>query len=308
MKILIAPLNWGLGHASRCIPIIRQYLASGDEVVLGGDGDSLALLCQHFPQLRVLHLASLHLRYSSRNSQVGAMLCAMPHLVRFTVQDHRMLRRILATERFDLVISDNRFGLFRRDTHCVYITHQLHILLPRFWRWLQPLATLAHACIYNRYDEIWIPDTEQDGLAGRLSHPAVTNSRYIGVLSRLIKSDEVCTDYDVVAVLSGLEPQRTILEQYIVHRYHQSLEQVLIVRGKVLESATCTHSGNIHFVNHLPDTDLVAYLQGAKRIIARSGYSTIMDLQKLGLLSKTEFHATPGQPEQEYLATLFSSR
>ena len=119
MRVLLAPLNWGLGHASRCIPLVSRFLDEGHEVVLAGDGDSLLLLRKHFPSLPYFTLAPLNLRYSGSSSQVGAMLRALPAILRFSVADHRILKHILRDNRFDLVVSDNRFGLFSRNTRCV---------------------------------------------------------------------------------------------------------------------------------------------------------------------------------------------
>ena len=133
MKILIAPLNWGLGHATRSIPIIRHYLAKGDEVVLGGDGESILLLKQAFPDLRVIDLPSLELRYTSDPKQRGFYFRAVGALIRFTIADHYYLRKALAIEHFDLIISDNRFGFFSRQVRSVYITHQIRKRLWQNW-------------------------------------------------------------------------------------------------------------------------------------------------------------------------------
>ncbi len=310
MKILIAPLNWGLGHATRCVPIIRQYLAAGDEVVLGGDGESILLLRQTFPELRVIDLPSLELRYTDNAQQRGFYLRAIPALIRFTIADHYYLRQQLAIEHFDLVISDNRFGLYSRDTRCVYMTHQLYVQLPKRLRWLQPIACALHACIYKRYDEVWVPDfaSSTDNLAGALAHGGSFDHRvkYIGPLSRFIihhpSSIINYSTYATIAILSGLEPQRTIFEQELVNRFRTSNQSLLIVRGKIGDPATSTHIGSVTLVPYLQDEELLYLMQAATTIIVRSGYSTIMDLAVLGLLGKAEFHPTPGQSEQEYLA------
>lgn len=309
MRVFIAPLNWGLGHASRCVPLVRRYLAAGDEVVLGGDGDSLLLLRHHFPNLRVLPLAPLRLTYSSGNSQVGAMLRAIPRLIRFSIRDHRLLRRCLVQEHFDLVISDNRFGLFSGQTKCVYITHQLHILLPRPWQWLSPFISRLHAAVYRHFAEVWIPDTPDHTLSGILSTPVSSRTpvRYIGALSRFAGCADMhirspYADFDVVAVLSGLEPQRTMLENAILKRYDNVPQRVLIIRGKPDCPHTCITHANITLIPYLDDTNLAVALLTARHIIARSGYSTIMDFHALGILPRAELIPTPGQPEQEYLA------
>ena len=310
MRILIAPLNWGLGHTTRCIPLIEKHLRAGDEVVLGGDGSSLALLKKRFPSLRVLAFAPLELHYSKGKSQVGAMLRALPRLVRSAITDHRMLAEYLQYEPFDLIISDNRFGLYTKKVRCAYMTHQLTIPLPRMWRWLEPLAARMHRRIIERYDECLVPDYETaPGLAGRLSHPAVLprNVRYIGPLSRFAGIEAEKDDsYEVVAVLSGLEPQRTLFEEEVCERYKD--KKLLVVRGKVGLPPTVSKHGNITFVPWLDDKTLAGYMKGAKRLVMRSGYTSVMDMEALGLTDKTEWYPTPGQPEQEYLAELLKQR
>ena len=316
MKILIAPLNWGLGHATRCIPLIRQYMAQGHEVVLGGDGESLMLLRKTFPELRAIDLPSLELRYAENAKQRGFYLRAIPALIRFTIADHYYLRQQLAIEHFDRVISDNRFGLFSRQTHSIYMTHQLYVQLPNRLKMFEPLARAMHACIYKRYKEVWVPDyaDTENNLAGNLAHGGRFDRRatYIGPLSRFGSSEVGFrlpdTGYPILAILSGLEPQRTLFEQELVARFKESQQPVLIVRGKIGGPATTTHIGAVTMVPHMSDEELLPLLQQADKIIVRSGYSTIMDLAVLGLLHKAEFHPTPGQSEQEYLYSIWGSR
>lgn len=323
MKILVAPLNWGLGHATRCIPIIRHYLEQGDEVVLGGDGDSLRLLQRTFPALRCIDFPSLELRYTTNAQQRGFYLRAIWAMMRFTIADHYYLRQALAIEHFDLIISDNRFGCFSRDVRSVYITHQLYPVLPKRLRLLQPLARAVHACIYKRYAEVWVPDyaDPSHNLSGELSHGGRFDRRakYIGPLSRFAPTDTMLhnttpfyttllnpTPYTHLALLSGLEPQRSIFEKEILQRYEHSSDSLLLVRGKISEPKTTIHKGNITIVPSISDTDLIHAAKHAHKIIARSGYSTIMDLEALGVLYKAEFHPTPGQSEQEYLFSYLS--
>ena len=322
MKILLAPLNWGLGHASRCVPLVRRLLDEGNEVVLGGDGESLTLLRKHFPKLRYVYLAPLQMRYSKGKRQVWAIMKALPALFVWSLKDHTLLKAVLREEHFDQVISDNRFGLYlnRPSTvETVYITHQLHIMLPQGWRWLEPVVERLHARVYTRFNKVWIPDLEDNekSLAGELSHPKseIKNLKsrieYIGPLSRFTghPSPPYKSAYDVVAVLSGIEPHRTLLEKEIVARCAGKEEKVLIVQGLMNRPNTRIKRANITIVPYINDEELIEALYGAKHIIARSGYSTIMDFYALGLLpAKTsntptiELIPTPGQPEQEYLA------
>lgn len=298
MRILVAPLNWGLGHATRCIPLIRQYLSEGADVVLGGTGESLHLLKKHFPELQAVELAPLELRYSKSKSQVWAMIRALPQFIRFIKGNRKRTAEVVRTMGIDTILSDNCFGVYSPQCDNIYMTHQLHICLPRGWKWMEPLAARVHACLYADYQQIWVPDNETgEMLSGILGHPEKVDKRvrYIGPQSRFKKGERLAVSgerYDVVAVLSGLEPQRTLFEQAIKQRYADSDKCVLIVRGKVGEP------------DFMDDEALKKVLYGAEHIIARSGYSTIMDLWALGLLGKAELHPTPGQPEQEYLARL----
>ena len=322
MKILVAPLNWGLGHASRCVPLVQRLLDEGHEVILGGDGESLTLLRKHFPKLRYTYLAPLNLRYGKGKRQVWAILRALPRLIIWAIKDHLMLKALLNEEPIDQVISDNRFGLYNKKTECIYITHQLHIMLPRGWRWAEPIASRIHARIYTRYNKVWVPDYAdiEQSLAGELSHSTFnikhsTLIEYIDPLSRFqnIPLTQNTPNYSIVAVLSGLEPHRTLLEQEIIARYSTNplttnplIPSVLIVQGLMHRPNTRIKRGNITIVPYMSDKELAEALSGARHIIARSGYSTIMDLNALGILDKAELIPTPGQPEQEYLATLFN--
>ena len=341
MKILVAPLNWGLGHASRCVPLVQRLLDEGHEVILGGDGESLTLLRRHFPKLRYTYLAPLNLRYSAGKRQVWAMIKAMPQLLMWAIKDHWMLKALLREEPFDQVISDNRFGLYLnqgqttsndvKQPQTIYLTHQLHIMLPRGWRWAEGIASRLHARIYTRFNKVWIPDYEdpQQSLAGELSHPYTLNIKhstlieYIGPLSRFqniqnTPINQSNPNYEVVAVLSGLEPHRTLLEQEIIARYSNSPKdgqtsnsasaQTLIVQGLMNRPNTRIKRGNLTIVPYMKDEELLPALLGAQHIIARSGYSTIMDLEALGLLKKMELIPTPGQPEQEYLAAFYAKK
>lgn len=323
MKILIAPLNWGLGHASRCVPLIHRLLDEGHEVVIGGDGMSFTLLRKHFPKLRYVYLAPLDLHYSRSGNQTWAMLKAIPQLLLWRNKDRLMLKAILQEEHFDQVISDNRPGLYNKQVECIYITHQLQIRLTKTWQWAEATASRIHARMYTRFNKVWIPDYEDinHSLAGELSHPSnlrlsrkMTAFQYIGPLSRFhspITHKPSPINYEVVAVLSGLEPQRTLLEQELIERYSGKEERVLIVQGLVNHPNTRIKRGNLTIVPSMADAELVPALLNARHIIARSGYSTIMDLEALGLLSvgnnkpspvHIELIPTPGQPEQEYLA------
>jgi len=309
MKILICPLNWGLGHATRCVPVIRQLLKENYEPVIVSDGFPLAFLRLEFPSLRFIEYPSYSIYYAAGKSQVGAMIYNFPTILKGIINEHFWLKKLVQSEHFDQVISDNRFGMWNNKVHCIYITHQLMVKMPSYVKFLEPFVHLIHKGFINRYSECRIPDKEEKGgLSGDLSHkyPLPKNATFIGPLSRFTGMENSLpnTNYEVVAVISGVEPQRTIFEESLMYRFRNTTRKTLIVAGQPGSEKTETHIGNITIVSHIQDDELASFLLGTKKIISRSGYSTIMDLDALNCLDKAEFIPTPGQTEQEYLASI----
>ena len=306
-KVLVCPLNWGLGHATRCVPIIRSLIARDCEVVVVADGYPLAFLQQEFPSLRYIELASYPIRYSKSNSQILAMVISLPRVMAGIVREHLWLKSLIKNETFDHIISDNCFGMWHPAVHSIYITHQLMIKMPRPLKLLERLVWKLHQKIILQYDECWIPDTKHDGgLTQDLAHryPLPVNARFIGVLSRFDSLMAVAPDttYQVLVLVSGVEPQRTLFEQAMIRRFTGANENVLILTGQPSHHQTPEIAQHITLLPHLDDQSLAAVILGAEKIICRSGYSTIMDLHTLNCLRKAEFIPTPGQTEQEYLA------
>lgn len=309
MKILLCPLNWGLGHASRCVPIIRNLVIEGHDVTIVADGFPLEFLRLQFPKIRFIEFPSFPISYSRGKSQVWAMSKNLPNIIAGIYTEHQWLNNLLKTQYFDQVISDNRFGMWNKSVHSIYITHQLMIKMPRALKLLEPFAWLVHRLIINQYNECWIPDHEGNAnLSGDLSHkyPLPNHAKFIGPLSRfdIVDKSYINTQYEIVAVISGLEPQRTIFEEQLINRFRNSKQNVLLVQGKPSSTTEYSYLNNISLVSHLPDNELIVLFNGTKKIISRSGYSSIMDYHALGCLEKVEMIATPGQTEQEYLQKL----
>jgi predicted glycosyltransferase len=313
MKTLVAPLNWGLGHATRCIPLIQKLLSEGHEIIIASDGHPMELLKTVFPGLSFIVLPSYNIRYNKGKSQLTAMLRSIPVIFRGIIREHHQLKKIIREHQIEQVISDNRFGLWNKHIHSTYITHQLMIKMPKGLGFMTPVIWLGHRFFINRFDTCLIPDFEgKDNLSGDLSHkyPLPRHARFIGPLSRfaeLSSKTKKTPDsiYDVVALVSGPEPQRTIFEQQLIKRFKNSTDRVLIIQGlpanKTSGQIDETHE-NLTILPHLDTDKLANILLLARKIICRSGYSTLMDLYALNCLDKAELIPTPGQTEQEYLA------
>ncbi len=302
-RILIAPLDWGLGHATRCIPIINKLLILNCEVVIAAEGPIKKLLQQEYPHLLYLDLRGYRITYSRKKFWLPLkMLFQVPKIFFSIYKEQRWLKKAIRLHTIDVVLSDNRFGMYCSLVPCLYITHQLSIKTNyTFTSWL---VQKFHYYFINKYKECWVPDFEEGfSLAGDLSHPKklpTTPVKYLGPLSRF-KKEETEAVYSIAIILSGPEPQRTIFENLIINDLKRFEENVILVRGIPEGGLSIEHSINsltIH--NHLPSAELGRVIQQADLIISRCGYSTVMDLIKLQ--KKAILVPTPGQTEQEYLA------
>lgn len=306
-KILICPLNWGLGHATRCVPIIRELSGLGHDIILAADKAPLSFLQKEFPELRHIKLPGFEPSYSKGNSQVFKLLTSIPKALRHFRAEHQAIEEIVKEHNIDIIISDNRFGCWSEKAHCVYITHQLNIQVPRLFRWTSSIVNSLHHSYIKRYNELWVPDVEEKpSLAGDLSHSKKSRlgitTKYIGFLSRFSSEAKTCEkDIDYLVILSGPEPQRTILEDIIINQSADLKGKVVILRAKPdTTSLPYDIPDNVTLFNHAEDDFFVELVEKSKNIICRGGYSSLMDLV---YLNRNAFLVpTPGQTEQEYLA------
>ena len=308
IKVLVTPLNWGLGHATRCIPIIQSLIELNAEVIIAGSGISLELLKPVFPQLTFILLKEKEITYPN-NGQMGMQLIKMlPRLFFNLVSDHQQVKKIIKQHSVGLIISDNRFGCWNKKCYSVFITHQITIQSPVQLKWIQPFINSINHFFIRRYNECWIPDVKElPGLSGILSHRDyyLPSFHFINPLSRfadcVIKVSE--KKYELVAILSGPEPQRSIFEKLILSEVQKLKMDALIIRGTSHSAILPTVSSSIKILNQLETSELKFHLLNAKYIVCRSGYSSMMDLACIG--RSAIIIPTPGQTEQEYLASFF---
>lgn len=300
-RVLVAPLDWGLGHATRCIPIIRALHECGCEVILAGSGSSLALLKQEFPQLKFEELPGYQPTYPASGSMMIKLALQAPKFLRAVLKENSAIEKLVDKHQIGLVISDNRYGCYSRKVPSVFITHQLNLLAPAGWGWLAVFANYVTHIFIKRFSECLVPDFPGSILSGRLSRAESQQLKFIGPLSRLNKSPQT-NGYDLLAIISGPEPQRTLFEQLVIREIIKSGKKTLIVRG-VMGTERKMIADGVEVVDHLNSEKLSEAMAASKMILSRSGYSTIMDLAKLG--KKAIFVPTPGQTEQEYLAQRF---
>jgi UDP:flavonoid glycosyltransferase YjiC (YdhE family) len=298
-NILVAPLNWGLGHATRCIPIIRELEKNGFTPILASDGAALQILQKEFPHLLALTLPSYGIEYAKNGANFKWKLISnSPKMINALFSEKKLVKQWITQYNLNGIISDNRLGVSSTEIPSVYITHQLNVLSGKT-TWI---SSKLHQNFIKNFAECWIPDNEKPpNLTGRLGHLKSTKLKltYIGPLSRLEKK-ELPIKYDLMVILSGPEPQRTYLEQKLKKEISLFEGKVIFIKGVIETEQKVEKEGTVTYYNFMTSTEVETAYNESEMVLCRSGYTTIMDLAKLG---KTAFFIpTPGQFEQEYLA------
>lgn len=311
-------MDWGLGHATRIIPIIKYLKDEGHHVILGGGRQSMALLRQEFPDLEWEPLPSSSIIYPEKGNLILALIKQLPLFFANKSREKRKLQQIIKKHNIQLVISDNRYGLYNKNIYSIIITHQIMLKMPISLTGMEKWVHRFHKRLIKKFDRCWIPDYDKRPyLSGDLAHkyPLLPNWRFIGPLSRFSEKTEnksykpelLSTHFnnDILVLISGPEPARSVFENIIIKQLSQLELKSIIVRGQPITD-NVENKGNIRLIDHVKADELKQLIINSKYIIARSGYSTIMDL--VSLKRTAILVPTPGQTEQEYLGAYLSGR
>jgi UDP:flavonoid glycosyltransferase YjiC (YdhE family) len=307
-RILVCPLDWGLGHATRCIPVIRELQKHGAEVVIAADKRPLELLKQEFPQSQFIVFPGYDITYPENGSMVLKMAFSIPKILGKISEEKKFVKEIVRKEKIDGVISDNRYGLGITDVPTVLMLHQLMIKSP-FGESALHQITLNYV---KQFSFCWVPDFPgENNLSGDLAHqyPLPNNARFVGALSRfsaLPQNETAEKKYNLLVIISGPEPQRTVFEKKIVQQVAELPQRTLVVLGKPENAATKEKIGNAEIISHLNAEQLFNAVSASEIVLTRPGYSTIMDLAVMK--KKAIFVPTPGQTEQQYLGNLYHQK
>jgi hypothetical protein len=305
LRILFAVASWGLGHATRDLPLINRMLEDGHRVTIVSNDRALALL-QHelggrctfleWPDLPLTLSTSAPLSYAK-------WTLSLPLAFRAIVAEKRALDSLLAWHPFDRIISDNRFGIRSSRVASFQIAHGLRFIAPQR-NWLVELAMeySYHRC-FGRTARFAVPDFAVNGLSGNLSHNLryVQPHRvsYIGILSR-VRRVALPQDIDCYVSLSGPEPQRSILEDILLKQVYDVPGRVVVSLGKPEQAGRTWTNGRATIHSYVDRHQQEELMNRAQLIVSRSGYTTMMELAELA--KPALLIPTPGQTEQEYLA------
>jgi len=310
---LVCPLNWGLGHASRDIQIIQNILKLKHNVIIAGSKNTNALLKTEFLNAEILDFDGFKIKYpKNKNYFLIYFLLRFPYFIYKIYEEHFKLKRIIKNKNIDVIISDNRYGLWSKKKYSVFITHQLFIKPPIKCKIADSILLKINKFFINKFDKCLVPDfSTETSISGELSHKKFFSNKveFIGLLSKFynynIVDKQNVFDYEVTAIISGPEPYRTQFEEILLFQLKKTNCKCLILTGKPEEDNE-KNIGNIKIVNHLSTDNMYNVINKSKYIVSRSGYSSIMDY--VCLKKKAILVPTPGQTEQEYLADYFNKK
>ncbi len=306
-RIVYSVLNWGLGHATRSIPLIQELVNANNSVTIASSGDALLFLKQVFPENEFVELPDYGAQYRWNNMAMNIAMQA-PTMFKAVMGEKEILQQLHKEKNFDVAISDQRYGCYLDNAPSFFITHQVFIKARK--RMTAVMANKLHQTWMKNFNEIWIPDVDTaPGLAGELSHKAISQSTYfIGPLSRfsLMNNSQVAAEpeYDWLFLLSGPEPSRTELEELILEFLKSQDLNTVLIRGKAQDDSDRKIDERTRVIGHVHMKELYDLLGQSRCILCRSGYSSIMDL--CALQRPAVLIPTAGQPEQIHLAELLS--
>ncbi len=301
-RFLLSTLDWGLGHTTRIIPVIRHIQTLGHTVVFAGNEPQRNFINEVFPNIETVRLDGYKVRYSNTSwGLIPSLISQIPRLLKVIRQEHEWLLQYTKKEKIDGIISDNRYGLHNPHIPSVILTHQLQVLTG-MGNMCDAIARKLHYSFLNKFNQCWVVDVADiPNLSGKLGHPATLppHAKYIGLLSQMEASAELLTEEHILILLSGPEPQRSILSQLLWQQTQTLNRKIVFVEGSN-DAPTPTHiPPHITYHKLLTHKELQPLIMRAAMVVCRSGYSTLMDLTALH--KKAILIPTPYQTEQEYL-------
>lgn len=300
IKIIAAVLDWGLGHTTRCVPIFKEMILQGFDLSVACTESQKQILQKELPSLKYHHLKGYNITYSQKGWMFPIkILIQLPKIFLRLNYEKRWLKQYIKSNEVDIIFSDNRPGFRLKSRHSVYMTHQLSIKTG--FRLTDLISSRIHQVFIGRFNSCWVPDDPKHTVAGDLSRWPTPNTeiRYIGPLSRMENNPDDSKRYVLACILSGPEPQRTLLEKSLLLQLKEAEFKSILIRGKASNESSGSLK-NLEVVDYMSGEQLNEIMNSSELILCRSGYSSVMDLIKLG--QKAVLIPTPGQGEQEYLA------
>ena len=304
-SIFYSVLNWGVGHATRSIPIIKHYLSLGNKVILFSDGEGETMLRNSFPDLIIHTLPSYKIKYKSKNFLF--LFIVLQSFTRFWIiyREQLHMRRYQKIYQPTVVISDNRYGCYLAGIKNYLISHQLKLVTVNF---IERISQRFVDRLIKPFDELWIPDIESVKLSAAMTDVNISiPKRWIGFPDLKVEKDPNAERIELLVLLSGPEPRRTELETKYLKVIETLPYKVIFIAGNFSQDYVLNETKNCMHHSRMKYEETLQYIARAERIVCRSGYSTLIDLY---ILEKQKIICVPtaGQPEQEYLAEYWKEK
>jgi uncharacterized protein (TIGR00661 family) len=303
MKIIYGVCSWGLGHATRSLPVIRKLIEENNELTIISNDRALELLKKELGNdLDYFDIPDYPMLISENSRQFMAKsFVYWPMFIKRMESGLQKLKKILENRKCDKIVSDGRYDIYSRSIASFFISHQIRIMNPLRIKMFERGSEIFNLFFFKRFAGVIVPDYKEDDLSGDLSHNLhridENNLHYVGILSDF-KKKKTNKNIDYMISLSGPEPQRTLLENKLLEQIDNLSGNIVVTLGKI-EKQDNDYKKNIQIYSFLTKDERIDFLNRTKLVISRSGYSTIMDLAVIG--TKALMIPTPGQVEQEYL-------
>lgn len=292
-RVLVAALDWGMGHVTRCISLFRQFIAQGNTVCFAGNEFQVEFLQREFPEIHCFALDGYNVRLDARKNTYFQMLSQAFKLKGAESREHQWLNEHLKSHHYGYILSDNRYGFYSETTPSIMLTHQLRLQLPAFSKQSSDLIQKK----VNRFAACWVPDNASN-LSGELSSAQLEIPIHrIGLLNRF-QPIECEKDIPCLAILSGPEPSRSQFEEKCAAYLMRKFDSSVMVGSQ-------QNYASIQTVSNPSTQELGKLIARSELVLSRAGYTTIMEM--IALNQKALLIPTPGQFEQEYLAKVVSS-
>jgi UDP:flavonoid glycosyltransferase YjiC (YdhE family) len=300
-RILLSPLNWGMGHVARCIPLIDLFLKNGNTVIVAANNDQESIFRSYFPSIEIIRHEGYPFVFSGKGNFSLDLARQFKGLKKRLLAEIEHTEKLVKELNIDLVISDHRYGFRSKQVPSILLTHQLNLPVRWFEGWVQKM----HERFLRQFDEIWIPDTADSSLAGQLSENLKNfNCTYIGALSRFqLNEISAVKMIDTVVIASGpsIYAEQFVREQ--LKKLDADANMVVIASPEVKRNIG---EMDVEIQSSEDWKSCDETILKARKIISRCGYSTLMDLSVLKI--PFSLTPTPGQREQEYLYQYWASK
>ncbi|MEK6968538.1 MAG: glycosyltransferase [Nanoarchaeota archaeon] len=301
MHFVFVISNYGLGHATRMLPVIMKLIEQGEKVTIVAKGNSLLMLKNELGDASNYELMQYEvpLKFSDKGFSMFETLKAGPSFISLISSQKKWLENFSAKEKIDRVIADGEIGYHLKNKKSFFVNNQLRLLPGSL---LGDGTELLTDVFSKGFEKVIVPDDENGTLGGLLTSKTRFYDKkrlaYVGILSSIRKKN-VVRNVDYFISISGPGISKEVFTRQVMEQLHLLKGKVVVALGRP-DLKEIASKGNAKIYPYLNRKQQESFLNKAKLVISRSGYTTMMELAEID--KKAFFIPTLNHPEQEYLA------